>query len=110
MGDVVRGFNIGINLVELQGILGMFYRDIMQLFYGLKFGGFINYIEDGASVNIYNVNEYRVIKIRILVFLQRKLKPSKGFTIFLVVETVPSEVVNNLLINIIIARAFQYPI
>ena len=50
MGNIVRGSNIGINLIELQGVPGMFYRDIAQPSYGLKSGGFINYIEDRASV------------------------------------------------------------
>ena len=108
MGNIVGGSNIGINLAELQNILGILYRDIIQPFYGLESSGFINYIQDRASINIYNINKYRVVKIRILVFLQHKLKPSGGFTVFLVVEVVPSEVVNDLLINIIIARAFQY--
>ena len=110
MGDVIRGSNIGINLVKLQGVPGMFYRDIAQPSYGLESSGFIDYIEDRASVNIHNVNKYRVVKIKILVFLQRELKPSKGCTMFLTVRAVPSEVVNDLLINIIIARVFQYPI
>ena len=109
MGDVVRGSNIAINLVELQGVLGMFCRDIVQLSCGLESGGFINYIKDKASINIYNINKYGVVEIKILVFLQYKLELSRGFTIFLAVGAVPSEVINNLLVNIIVVKAFQYP-
>ena len=110
MGDVVRGSNIGINLIKLQGVLDIFYKDIIQLFCGLEFGGFINYIKNRASVNIYNINKYGVVKIKILVFLQCELKPFKRFAVFLVIGVVLSEVVNNLLIGIIVARVFQYSI
>ena len=108
MGNIVRGSNIGINLIELQGVPGMFYRDIAQPSYGLKSGGFINYIEDRASVNIYNINKYKVVKIRILIFLQHELKLSRGFAVILAVGAVPSEVVDDLLIDIIIVKVFQY--
>ena len=110
MGDIVRRSNIGINLIKLQGVLGIFYRDIVQLFYGLESGSFIDYIEDRASINIYNVNKYRVVKIKILVFLQYELEPFRGFTVFLTVGAVPSEVIVDLLVDIIIAKAFQYPV
>ena len=69
MGNIVKGFNIGINLVKLQDILNIFYKDIIQPFYGLESSGFINYIEDRASINIYNINKNGIIKIGILVFL-----------------------------------------
>ena len=106
MGNIVRGSNIGIDLVELQDILGIFYGDIMQLSCGLESGSFINYIEDRVSINIYNVNKNKIVKIRILVFLQYKLKPSRGFAVFLAVGTVLSEIVDNLLVDVIMARAF----
>ena len=80
----------------------------MQLSYSLKSSGFINYIKDRASVNIYNINKYKIVKIKNLIFLQYKLELSRGFAIFLAVKAVPSKAVNNLLINIIIAKTFQY--
>ena len=69
MGNIVWGSNIGINLAESQDILGILYKDIIQLSYGLESSGFINYIEDRASVNIHNINVNKIVKIGILVFL-----------------------------------------
>ena len=72
----------------------------------MESGSFINYIEDRASINIYNINKYKVVKIKILVFLWRELKLFKEFAIFLAVGAVLSKVANNLLVNIIIAKVF----
>ena len=47
----------------------MLYRDIAQLSCGLESGSFIDYMEDRASVDVYNVDKYRVVKVGILVFL-----------------------------------------
>ena len=72
----------------------------------MESGSFINYIENRASINIYNINKYKVVKIKILVFLWRELKLFKEFAIFLAVGAVLSKVANNLLVNIIIAKVF----
>ena len=106
MGNIVRQSNIGINLAQLQDIPYMFYGDVAQLSYGLKSSSFINYVENRTPINIYNINKNRIVEIGILVFLQCELKPSKRFAMFLVVGIVLSKIVNNLLIDIIIARAF----
>ena len=71
----------------------------------MEFNSFINYIKDRASFNIHNINKYRIVKVGILVFLQGKFKPSRGFAILLAVKAVLSKVVNSLFINIIMARA-----
>ena len=84
----------------------MFYGDIIQLSCGLKSSSFINYVENRTPINIYNIYKNRIVKIGILVFLQCEFKPSGRLAVFLVVGTVLSKVVNNLLINIIVARAF----
>jgi len=47
----------------------MFCGDIAYLSCGLKSNSFINYIEDKFSINIYNINKNRIVKIGILVFL-----------------------------------------
>ena len=72
----------------------------------MKSSSFINYIEDRASINIHNINKNKIVKIGVLVFLKSKLKPSRGFTVFLAVRTVLSKIVNNLLVDIIVTKAF----
>jgi len=47
----------------------MFCGDITYLSYGLKFGSFINNIEDRVSINVHNINKDGMVKIRVLVFL-----------------------------------------
>ena len=47
----------------------MLCGDIAYPSYSLEFSSFINYIEDKASVNIYNINKYKSVKVEILVFL-----------------------------------------
>ena len=63
-------------------------------------------MEDRISINIYNVNKNGIVKIGILVFLKCELKLSKGFTVFLAMGAILNKVVNNLLIDIIMAKAF----
>ena len=84
----------------------MFCGDIIQLSYSLKSGSFINYVENRTPVNIYNINKNGMVKIGILVFLQCELKLSRRFAMFLAVGIILSEIVNNLLVNVIVARAF----
>ena len=69
MGNVVGGSNIGIDLAKSQDIPGVFRKDIIQPFYGLKSGSFIDYIEDKASIDVHNINKNGIVEIGILVFL-----------------------------------------
>ena len=83
----------------------MFCGDVAQLSCSLESSGFINYMEDKASINIHNIDKYRVVKVGVLVFLQGELKLSRGLAMLLAVGVVLSKVINNLFINIIVARA-----
>ena len=46
----------------------MLHGDILKLSRRLESYSFINYIENGVSINIYNVDEDTIVKVGVLVF------------------------------------------
>jgi hypothetical protein len=63
----------------------MFYRNILELFSSLETRSLINNIEQQHVINIYYIYNNIIIKLDII--LNRKFKPTRRFSILLVIFT-----------------------
>ena len=76
----------------------MLYANILELSASLKACPFINYIQERAAANVYNINNNIIVKLNIV--LQGKAEATQGLTIFLTEVIVLSKVFKSLFINI----------
>ena len=77
----------------------MLCTDVLELSAGLKACPFVDYIQERAAADIYNVDNNTIVEINIV--LQSKAEATWGLTVFLTEVTILGKVLNSLLVNIV---------